>query len=53
MGSVAVFPGAVHAIAKPAKDTPCTDLTKAANGIEWCDTKQGEGDSPSKGDLIR
>lgn len=45
--------GEAKAIAKPASDTPCSDLTKASNGIEWCDTKEGNGSSPNKGDLIR
>ena len=32
--------------------TQC-DYQKAANGLQWCDTKQGEGKSPVKGASIR
>lgn len=31
----------------------CTDFSTAANGIKWCDTKEGSGKTPNKGQLIR
>ena len=48
-GVLAAQPLSAEAITVPE----CEQLTTAANGIQFCDTKEGSGKTPAKGALIR
>lgn len=50
-GLVAALPWAREAAALAVPQ--CEQLTSAANGIQYCDVREGVGKAPSKGSLIR
>ena len=48
-----LLPDLVEAPAAAVSVPKCAELSTAANGIQYCDVREGTGKVPSKGSLIR